>query len=317
MKKNQHYYTILSHIATWCVLFLLPLMFRKLEYPIILLPSIIVIILFYFNYFWLTPRFYMNGRKVFCWGVNAVLVVAVAFCMHHWLNVGLGYLFNLAVAVIISISMRLGSIWQQSEEARLAAEAARMDAELSNLRYQTNPHFLLNTLNNIYALTTFNIPKAQESIQQLSVMLQHILYDSQEQEVGLDSEIKFLESYISLMKIRLADSVDVSLQTTLIDSNLRIAPLILVPLVENAFKHGVSPSSPSFIHMTLSADKSQIIFSIENSNHPKSNQDKSGHGIGLEQVRKRLELTYAGRYQWDYGTSSDGLVYRSKIVINF
>ena len=317
MKKNQHYYTILSHIATWCVLFLLPLMFRKLEYPIILLPSIIVIILFYFNYFWLTPRFYMNGRKVFCWGVNAVLVVAVAFCMHHWLNVGLGYLFKLAVAVIISISMRLGSIWQQSEEARLAAEAARMDAELSNLRYQTNPHFLLNTLNNIYALTTFNIPKAQESIQQLSVMLQHILYDSQEQEVGLDSEIEFLASYISLMKIRLADSVDVSLQTTLIDSNLRIAPLILVPLVENAFKHGVSPSSPSFIHMTLSADKSQIIFSIENSNHPKSNQDKSGHGIGLEQVRKRLELTYAGRYQWDYGTSSDGLVYHSKIVINF
>ena len=119
------------------------------------------------------------------------------------------------------------------------------------------------------------------------------------------------------MKIRLADSVDVSLQTTLIDSNLRIAPLILVPLVENAFKHGVSPSSPSFIHMTLSADNSQIIFSIENSNHPKSNQDKSGHGIGLEQVRKRLELTYAGRYQWDYGTSSDGLVYHSKIVINF
>ena len=162
------FYTILSHIATWGVLFLFPMTFRRIEYPLSLIPTMVVIGIFYLNYLWLTPRFYMQGHKVFCWVFNAVLVVVLALLMNRWVGVGRGYFFNLAVSVIIAISMRLGSLWQESEEARLTAEAARADAELSNLRYQMNPHFLLNTLNNIYALTAFDTRRAQEAIQQLS-----------------------------------------------------------------------------------------------------------------------------------------------------
>jgi sensor histidine kinase YesM len=244
-----------------------------------------------------------------------VLVVSIAAVLHFWLGMGRGYVFNLAVAVMIAISMRLGSLWQESEEARLAAEAAKADAELSNLRYQTNPHFLLNTLNNIYALTAFDTRRAQEAIQQLSGMLRHILYDNQEKEVEMKDEVNFLQNYVNLMKIRLPGTVDVTFDTQHVYPRAKIVPLILIPLIENAFKHGVSPTQPSFIHTTLKADESCIDFLIENSNHPKLANDQSGHGIGLELVQRRLDLAYPGHYQWDHGPRKDGTVYYSHIII--
>lgn len=309
------FYTILSHIATWCVLFLLPMTFRRIEYPLSLIPTVAVICIFYLNYLWLTPRFYMQGHKVFCWVFNAVLVVVLALLMNRWVGVGRGYFFNLTVSVIIAISMRLGSLWQESEEARLTAEAARADAELRNLRYQMNPHFLLNTLNNIYALTAFDTRRAQEAIQQLSAMLRHMLYDNMENEVQMEDEIKFIESYIKLMKIRLPQSVEVSFDANQAQKDVKIAPLVLIPLVENAFKHGISPVRESFINISLKADKEHIDFQIENSNHPKTANDESGHGIGLTQVQKRLEMIYPGHFRWDYGPSADRTVYRSHLLI--
>ena len=315
MPQQKPLQTIITHIATWGVLFLLPMMFRNLEYPEILVPSASVMGVFYMNYSWLTPRYYMHGKKTLIWVVNAILIVVLTAALHLWLDLRWGYVFNLAVAVMISVSMRLGSLWQEAQEVQLEAETALARAELSNLQYQTNPHFLLNTLNNIYALTTFDVPRAQTAIQQLSVMLRHILYDSQEQDVDISDEVKFLENYISLMKIRLSDAVDITFDVTVNDANTRIAPLILIPLVENAFKHGVSPTQPSYIHISLKADKRRITFDIENSNFPKSNADHSGHGIGLVQVQRRLDLSYSGRYQWTHGPSADGTTYCSRIVI--
>ena len=315
MKKNSPFYIALSHLATWLVLFLLPMTFRSLEFPQSLVPTAAVIAMFYLNYLWLTPRFYMQGQKSLCWIINLVLLIGSAWGMHQWLGVGRGYIFNLGVAVIIAISMKLGSLWQQSEEIKLAAEAAQTDAELRNLRYQTNPHFLLNTLNNIYALTAFDTKRAQEAIQQLSGMLRHILYDNMEQEVQLEDEVKFLQNYISLMKIRQPETVEVNLDTQQVVPQVKIAPLILIPLVENAFKHGVSPTQKSIINIRLKADTQRIEFCIENSNHPKTSNDQSGHGIGLTQVQRRLQLAYPGRHTWKYGPSEDKETYSSQIII--
>ena len=313
MKKPL--YTILSHIATWIVLFLLPMSFRPMQFSASLVPTLAVIAVFYINYSLITPYYYMRGYKSLCWLGNLVLVVSIALVLHHWLGVGRGYVFNLAVAVMIAISMRLGMIWQEAEEARLAAEAAKADAELSNLRYQTNPHFLLNTLNNIYALTAFDTRRAQEAIQQLSGMLRHILYDNQEKEVQMKDEVNFLQNYVNLMKIRQPGSVDITFDTQHVYPQAKIVPLLLIPLIENAFKHGVSPTQPSFIHIRLEADKSSIDFLIENTNHPKLANDQSGHGIGLAQVQRRLDLAYAGHYRWTHGLKDDGAVYFSHITI--
>lgn len=312
---NKRIYTLLSHFTTWVVLFLLPMTIRQLEFPAMLVPTIGVIAVFYINYSWLTSHFYMKGRKALCWVVNAVIVAAIAIAMHFWLGLGWGYFFNMAVATMIATATRMASYWQQAEEKRLKAEMARADAELRNLRYQTSPHLLLNTLNDIYALITFDTQRAQEAIRQLSAILRHILYDNNEQEVSIESEAAFLSNYTELMKIRVPDNIDITFDTTMEAPNVKVVPLVLIPLVENAFKHGVSTSKPSFIHIVLKADSRQIDFQIENSNHRKDNTDRSGHGIGLEQVRRRLEFAYHGHYTWKYGVSEDGMLYRSHITI--
>ena len=307
---------IMSHLATWIVLFLIPVTISPIPFPYQLLPVGAVVALFYMNFFWLTPYHYMKGRILFCWGVNLLMVLGIGWLMHRILGVRVGYLVYLSVAVIISISMRLGSIWQQSEEARLKAEATRADAELRDLRYQTNPHFLLNTLNNIYALMTFDTKRAQDAIQQLSAMLRHVLYDNHEKEIKMEDEIEFLQSYISLMKIRQSGEVDVTFDVEQADKSVRIVPLILIPLVENAFKHGIGHAQPSFIHITLKADNSHIDFDIKNSVVPNGDNGQKGHGIGLTQVQKRLELAYPGNYTWQHGLTDDASVYDSHIIIN-
>ena len=311
---NKRIYTLLSHFTTWAVLFLLPMTVRQLQFPAMLVPTIGVIAVFYINYSCLATQ-YMKGHKALCWIANFVVVATIAVLMHVWLGVGRGYIFNLAVAAMVSTSMRIAMHWQQSEEKRLKAEKARADAELDSLRFQTNPHFLLNTLNNIYALTAFDTQRAQKSIQELSAMLRHILYDNQEPEVSIKNEVDFLKNYSELMKIRFSNDIDITFDTAIESDDMKIAPLILIPLVENAFKHGVSADSPSFIRIVLKADSQRIEFCIENSNHQKDGESCSEHGIGLEQVQRRLELAYHGHYTWQYGLSEDKTRYRSHIII--
>lgn len=222
---------------------------------------------------------------------------------------------NLAVALTIGMTVGFVVRWQKAEAARLKAEAARTEAELKTLRNQINPHFLLNTLNNIYALTAIDTSRAQDAIQQLSRMLRHLLYDSEQPMVPLKDEIKFLEDYVNLMKIRLSQSVDVVFNVQCTSYNLQVAPMIFISLVENAFKHGVSPTEPSFIHVNIKADQQYISCDITNSNHPKRANDHSGHGIGLLQVQRRLDLAYPSRYTWNHGVSKDGKSYHAHINI--
>ena len=327
---------ILLHIAAWAVLLLTPLSFMNhgngvslQQFLMMSVSPLTMMVVFYLNYFWLTPKLFVEGEKKYFWAINVVLCIALGTALHYWMAYACDFfdtnrrhifilrdIFNLMVAAAIATTIQLSLRWHKSEEARHKAEVAHAEAELRNLRNQISPHFLLNTLNNIYALTAFDTQKAQDAIQQLSKLLRHMLYDNQQDMVDWNDEIQFLESYVSLMKIRLPQSVDVSFSSTL--SSLmppKVAPLLFISLVENAFKHGVSPTEPSFVHINLNADNQQMVCHIENSNHPKTEQDRSGHGIGLQQVQRRLDLSYPGRYKWEKGPSADGAVYQSTITI--
>lgn len=219
-------------------------------------------------------------------------------------------IFCIFAAAVIKMNGALIS----SERARKEAEYGRTEAELKNLRSQINPHFLLNTLNNIYALIIFDQDKAQEAVQDLSKLLRHVLYDNQQTEVTLDSEVEFLEHYIDLMKIRQTANTEVTFEKSLPQPNgIRVAPLLFISLVENAFKHGIRTSEPSFIHIHMGVEERKLIFFIENSNFPKDEADRSGSGIGLEQVQRRLDLLYAGKYSWTRGVEGD--CYKSRIEI--
>ena len=188
--------------------------------------------------------------------------------------------------------------------------------QLKALEAQINPHFLLNTLNNIYALIAFDTDKAQQAVQELSKLLRYVLYDNQQTYVPLCKEVDFIRNYIELMRIRLSSNVKMTTQFDIQpDSQTLIAPLIFISLIENAFKHGISPTETSFISIRISESNKEVICEIRNSNHPKTMEDKSGSGVGLEQVSRRLEILYPGDYTWSKGISKEGEVYESRLSI--
>lgn len=334
---------ILIHVAVWLVMFLSPMMFinhgrgiTSSQFLVMCTVPLSFIVVFYMNYLWLTPHHFTRGHHRFYLLVNVVVIVILGIWVHlwvtymhtlydpdfretdHWLTIGfiLRDIFNLTIAAAVATTIRLAMRWQKAETARKDAEAAQMDAELSNLRSQINPHFLLNTLNNIYALTAFDQSKAQDAIQELSKMLRYILYDCQEPMVPLKDEVSFLENYVNLMRLRLPETVEVTFQSSVVNPQMAVAPMVFISLVENAFKHGISPTEPSFVHIDIQADQQQITCDISNSNHPKTAADHSGHGIGLQQVQRRLELAYPKRYTWQRDVTDDGKVYHSRIAIN-
>lgn len=336
------------HIAVWLVIVLAPLTFFErgdrfsLHQLVPILSSpISLMIVFYTTYLWLTPHFFLNDRKREFYLYTFLLVVGMGVLLHLWLTFSHMFLFdapeapqpprhnywldtvfatrnifNMAIAAVIATMSVLSIRLSASETARREAEMARADAELKNLRNQVNPHFLLNTLNNIYALTAFNTAKAQEAILELSAMLRHILYDNQQDYVNLADEVRFIQSYIRLMQMRISPSAHVDVSVSIPEPcGIRVAPLIFISLIENAFKHGIGTSGASFISISITADSEKIECDIQNSNHPKQQSDRSGHGIGLEHVTKRLELSYKGYYTWEKGLKDNNTTYYSKITI--
>ena len=292
--------------------------------------------MFYLNYLVLTPKLFVAGKHRYDLLINVVLLTALGTLVHYWMNyvntlyvpnyrpapdtIGtISYIgrdtLNMAVFAAGATALALARRWVTADQRLKELETARAQAELSNLRNQINPHFLLNTLNNIYALTAFDTAKAQETIQELSKMLRHILYDYQQPTVPLHDEVEFLENYVKLMRIRLSQTVEVTFNVQCTVANVQVAPMLFISLVENAFKHGISPTEPSFIHISIAADEHSITCDIQNSNYPKAESDHSGHGIGLQQVQRRLELAYPDHYIWQKGTKENNSIYYSTITI--
>lgn len=173
-----------------------------------------------------------------------------------------------------------------------------MQAELDYLKYQINPHFFMNTLNNIHALIDIDSEAAKDTVIELSKMMRYVLYDSEQDSISLDKEIQFLQHYIQLMRLRYSDSVEIVVDVPENSpSQVKIPPLIFIVFVENAFKHGISYNSRSYIHISIevSAEGDRVCYTVLNSKNL-SKWNTPG-GIGLDNVRKRLDLLFPKRYQ--------------------
>ena len=344
--RLPHIVEILVHVVAWGIIFAFPIatmtrggmtvQWHDYMRSLMIVASYAAV--FYVNYLILVPRLMFSNRMKECLLWNIILIAGVTFCLHIGMNTlvhSIRYeqpfhpigpprsvmILRDAVSMMLvaglSMAIQLSRRWTQLEAARREAEQRRTEAELKNLRNQLNPHFLLNTLNNIYALIAFDTDKAQQAVQDLSRLLRHVLYDNQQKTVPLCKEMDFIRNYIDLMRIRLSASVEVETRFDIrSESRTEIAPLIFISLIENAFKHGISPTEPSYIHICFEEKPQEVKCEIRNSYYPKTQADKSGSGIGLEQVRKRLELTYPGRYKWIQGVSGDGKEYQSILTIH-
>ena len=188
-----------------------------------------------------------------------------------------------------------GYFRSRDDRKRLAElEKKNLEQQLEYLRFQINPHFFMNTLNNIHALIDIDPTKAQETILELSKMMRYVLYEGDRQGVPLTKEVAFIHTYVKLMQLRYIDKVRITLDLPTEVPDRQLPPLILITFIENAFKHGVSYQRDSFIEVQMAVEDDELRFKCRNSKADVSNEQKGG--VGLVNVRKRLDLLYGNNY---------------------
>lgn len=317
---------VFVHVAVWLMVFGLPLLMLPKSWSDgmyhffyhNLISWLGLLLVFYVNYFGLIKYFFFQKKNMLFCSCNLLMLVVVAVLsvvlksliedprpprpeemdtVWRYVHFFVRDFLSLGMAVGLSVAIRVTGHWHVIEMERQEAEHRRREAELYNLRQQLNPHFLFNTLNNIYALVAVSPERAQEAILELSKLLRYVLYDNEYEYVDLSKEIGFVRNYVELMRLRLAADVDVRLNVRLEDEHIQIAPLLFISLVENAFKHGVSSNQPSFVHIDIIQSGHMVDVKISNSYFPKTSDDHSGSGIGLENLKRRLAILYPKKHE--------------------
>jgi two-component system, LytTR family, sensor kinase len=292
---------------------------------------LVVICVFYLNYAYLIPR-YLAERRYYSYAAGIIALEALAltlFILHAWFLdwyfssgdffvkdriSGLPYLaFQTFFYIVVAIGTRFTRDWFRYHQLRRELEEEKLKSELSLLGYQLNPHFLFNSLNNIYSLTMKNSAHVPDAILRLSDLMRYSLAVSTKSLVPLDEEIAYLHSFIELRKLQLVKPDLVTFSITGRTDEVELPPMLLIPFVENAFKHGDIYSQDAYISIRLDLLEDMLIFVVENKvlEGPKD----VTKGIGLENVRRRIELMYPGRHTLDIqpGTSSFRAKFQLKV----
>lgn len=226
-------------------------------------------------------------------------------------------LLLLSVSYILAIFLETFSFAQKNEEALILSKTENVENELKFLKSQINPHFLFNSLNNIYSLSIIDATKAQESILYLSDMLRYVLYDCEKPSVAIEKEVTYIEDFINLFLLKSSKKYPIKTSFLIENKDLKIAPMLLIPFVENAFKHSnIENIAEAFIHIDLRSTKDGIHFIVENSfrKGPKI-QDGIG-GIGIVNVRKRLNLLYENKHSLEITENNNTFSIELKIETN-
>jgi two-component system LytT family sensor kinase len=220
--------------------------------------------------------------------------------------------FDLVDFIIIALVLGIGTSitaiqkWQADKQSNLLLQQEKISSELSFLKAQINPHFFFNTLNNIYALTYVDAETSREAIHQLSRMMRYLLYEAQQSHTLLSQEINFIKDFINLMQLRLTDMVTIKFEQPENLVDIPVAPMIFLPFVENAFKHGTSVNEPSEIDIEITQYHNQLKLKVKNTiiKNPNIPIDEYG-GIGLENTRRRLDILYPGKHELLINTSTE------------
>jgi LytS/YehU family sensor histidine kinase len=207
-------------------------------------------------------------------------------------------MFTSLFLVFFSLGMRVLERHSQTEKLQKELEKEKLNSELAFLKNQVSPHFFFNTLNNIYSLISINAEDSQKAVLRLSKLMRYLLYDSEHGNIKLSNEIDFMNNYIDLMKLRMSSKIKLVVTFPSKYEDINIPPLIFIPFIENAFKHGISYREKSFIDISMTTKKDSLVFRCVNSIVKVREENESAHsGIGLENVTKRLNLLFPGKHE--------------------
>lgn len=335
IKKNR--FQLMVHISIWILLYGLsfyPILSEARPIPFDIFPKLIVIImLFYFNYFYLVPTFLLRKNVLVYLFVSLVLILASVFVLDYFfepefpknrimnrqLPRDFGYMWlyrsfiSLGIPYVISAILRMYVEWKQNENLRLSVEKENIKSELQFLKAQLNPHFLFNTLNTIYALSVKKSPDTSGAIVDLSELMRYMLYEADKDLVPLNKELDYIKSYIQLQLLRLSDSENVSLKITGEDRGRAVPPLLFISFIENAFKYGTDYRGKTFVKINIDITDESIFLNVKNKIGVFKESTKNS-GIGLENIRNQLELIYPALHQLE--VKNDGENYEVSLTIN-
>ena len=326
---SKKWMTILIHAAAWTILFSLPALLRPSHNPnasegpeplssntfffISRVSDLMLIIFFYLNALLLIPRF-LYKRKYLLYPFSVIFyfllyLVIMWTLWSHFTKAGMHLQFKTHFVVslfifvfILACSIAYKMIRDKFISDRIAKEkeTEHLKTELSLLRSQASPHFMFNVLNNMVALARKHSDELEPSLIKFSSLMRYMLYETDEEKVSLESEEEYLQSYIDLQQQRLSKKVEVNVNLNEPDKRYEIDPMLLIPFVENAFKHGTGFIENPKIDIELSAKNNILYFRVSNSFDPALQQVKDkASGIGLANVRRRLDLLHPGKYSLD------------------
>lgn len=315
----MRYLNISLHVLIWGLLLLLPYFISTSEsgYRIGPVPGLFFTLsgfvhigIFYVNAFYLYPKLY-NRRRWWLYILSLPLLLFVSFQLKHFMlttwfpeveidEYSGRFIYGPSAAVLVlSIIYRNVINKFRAEKEQQERQAAQLQTELKFLRSQVNPHFLFNVLTNMVALARKKSDRLEPALIMLSDLMRYMLYDSQGKKVALAKEIEYLESYIALQKLRFGSDVQINSTLSAGDNAhpYTIEPMLLIPFIENAFKHGIDYIAQPEINVRLSVSNDALFFEVINRYQPQETGKDENSGIGLANVKARLELLYKGSHQ--------------------
>jgi LytS/YehU family sensor histidine kinase len=290
-------------------------------------------IISYLNYFYLLPRFLERKavlRYLFEFLIGFAIIIFIRLhverfilddATHHE-----AYLYktrfiiqviasNLFIVIFVSM-LRFAVDWFEFEARKKEVENEKLIAELNFLKAQINPHFLFNTLNNLYYLAYTKSPNTTEVIDKLSQMMRYMIYDSNHALVPLSKEIDYMQNYIRLERLRLNSEIPIKFDVTGNTDGALITPLIFITFLENAFKHGLSTGyTGAWVNISIQLNGKQCVYTVGNSKPINSQRENDKSGIGLQNVRRRLELSYPEQYNLNIKDETDRYFIELKITL--
>lgn len=328
MQVNRILWRVIPHLLGWGALFVAITLQNDLSewefedyYSIIGIFSFIALAT-YINLYLLIPRYlFLKKYKQYA-SFASLLVIAIALLIAfwlseidkiHWFSRFIASIINVVFVLLMTSAVKFLAEYLRKMMKLKEIENKQLKAELNLLKAQVNPHFLLNTLNNLYGLITQNQNlQASDVTLKLADLMRYLLESNKTDVVSLNKEIRFLEDYLSLEKIRLSQKTDIKFKVSGMNKELFVAPLLFIPLVENVFKHGLQTiSENSFAHFFLSVQGNELFFEAINS-VAKSPENSEKSGTGLENLKKRLQLIYPDKHKLNVENTTN----QFKVILN-